>query len=200
MSEAHDWNLTRQILVTGSIPAFKAFFAVHPLNTVRAIGYTWEWGQPQAAFYGVANTQKGLEQGMVDCNLYRTPKLSDAEARETARWQAGYFSHPAGLIGPDPDLGAAWNAEAAKLYALTEAMRPKDPDDAAQYDAYSQAYATFLDTLVTTCCAALASMAQDGLYGGAKDLDFWVGSTDDNGDIVRDRDARIRRMIAHSNA
>jgi hypothetical protein len=57
MSATHDWINTRKLLVAGSIPAFKAFFKVHPINEVCAIGYTWEWGQPDAAFYCVANTQ-----------------------------------------------------------------------------------------------------------------------------------------------
>jgi hypothetical protein len=84
-------------LLAGSIPAFKAFFKVHPLNEVRAIGYTWEWGQPTAAFYCVANTQKDLEKGMIDCNRYLEEKLNDADAREEVRWNAGWFPYPAGL-------------------------------------------------------------------------------------------------------
>jgi hypothetical protein len=195
MSREHDWNRTRQILVEGSVLPFKAFFAAHSLDGVRAIGYTWEWGQPQVAFYGVANTQQGLEQGMIDCNRYRTEKFSDADARKAARWNAGYFSHPAGLVGPDPAFGADWANEAAKLHALTEAMRPADVSDEAQYAAYGQNYEAFLAQLVTTCCEALADIARTGLFGGTTDPDFWVGSTDDNGDIVRDRDARIRTLI-----
>jgi hypothetical protein len=196
MIEAHDWNLTRQFLVAGSIPAFKAFFAVHPLSSVRAIGYTWEWGQSKAAFYGVANTQKGLEQGMVECNRYRPQKLNEAEAREMVRWEAGYFPYPAGLVGPDEEFGAAWAAEASKLHALTEAMRPQDYNNEAQYAVYERRYTAFAENLVTTCCEALAEIARVGLFDGAQDLDYWVGSTDDNGDIVRARDARIRQVIA----
>lgn len=196
MSETHDWNLTRKILIEGSIPAFKAFFALHPLNTVRAIGYTWEWGQPQAAFYCVANTQKGLEQGIIGCNRYRPEKLDDVAARNEARWEAGYFAYPAGLAGPGDDLGAAWSAEANKLHALTESMRPADPNDEAQYVTFEQNYTAFLESLVAVCCEALAAVARHGLFDGAQELDFWVGSTDDHGDIVRDRDARIRQLIA----
>jgi hypothetical protein len=195
VSKSHDWNRTRQILVAGSIPVFTAFFGAHPLRSVRAIGYTWEWGQPQAAFYGVANTQKGFEQGLLDCNRHRTEKFSEAEARNEVRWNAGYFSHPAGLGGPDPEFGPGWASEAAKLHALTEAMRPTDMSDDAQYAAYSQHFEAFLAQLVTTCCEALADIARSGLYDKATDLDFWVGSTDDHGDIVRDRDVRIRQMI-----
>jgi hypothetical protein len=65
-----DWKNTGKLLVAGSIPAFESFFKVHPLGDVRAIGYTWEWGQPHAAFYCVANTQKGFEEGIVSANRY----------------------------------------------------------------------------------------------------------------------------------
>jgi hypothetical protein len=41
----------------------------------------------------------------------------------------------------------------------------------------------------------LAEIAGTGTFNGAADLDFWVGSTDENGDVVRERDARIRKMI-----
>jgi hypothetical protein len=85
---------------------------------------------------------------------------------------------------------------AAKLHALAEATRPQDYDNEAQYAAYEQRYTTFLDNLVTTCCKALAEVALGGLFDGAQELDFWVGSTDDNGQIVRDRGARIRQLIA----
>jgi hypothetical protein len=200
MSETHDWGLTKDTLIAGSISAFKAFFAVHPIETVRAIGYTWEWGQPQAAFYCVANTQRGLEQGMVECNRYRVDKLNEEQARMEVRWSAGYFSHPAGLVGPSEELGTAWTTEANKLYALTESMRPTDPSDDAQYAVYTENYEAFLASLVSVCCEALAEIAKSGLFENAQQMDFWVGSTDDERDCVRDRDTRVRQLIARGNA
>jgi hypothetical protein len=195
MSTTHDWTNTQKLLVAGSIPAFTSFFKVHPITEVRAIGYTWEWGQPTAAFYCVANTQKGLENGMIECNRYLEEKLNDAEALEEVRWNAGWFPYPAGLTGPNEELGAAWEAEAKTLHALTEAMRPADPSNEAQYAEYSQNYRAFLASLETTCCEALAEIAGTGTFDGATDLDFWVGSTDENGDVVRQRNALIRKMI-----
>jgi hypothetical protein len=65
----HDWQQTRQLLIAGSVPAIEAFFAVHPLSELRAIGYTWEWGQSAAAFYLVANTAAGLAQGLIGCRI-----------------------------------------------------------------------------------------------------------------------------------
>jgi hypothetical protein len=195
MTNTHDWTRTRAHLVAGSTPAFSAFFAVHPLSTVRAIGYSWEWGQPQAAFHCVANTQAGLEQGMIDCNLYRPVKLTEHQARTEVRWNAGYFSHPAGLISPPDELSDAWAAEANRLHALVEAMRPQDYSNAAQYAAYEQNYTAFLESLVTACCEALAEMARSGVFKGVQNLDYWVGSTDEHGDAVRNCDARIRTMI-----
>jgi hypothetical protein len=192
----HDWSNTRKLLVAGSIPAFQAFFKVNPLRDVRAIGYTWEWGQPQAAFYAVVNTQKGLEEGMISANRYAEPKLTPEQARETVRWEAGYFPFPAGLTGPDDELGAAWEAEADRLHGLTEKMGAIDTSNEEQCAKYSKDIEAFLAELVTVCCGALADIAKTGLLGDCKNLDFWVGSTDDNGDIVRDRDARIRKMIA----
>jgi hypothetical protein len=107
---------------------------------MRAIGYTWEWGQPTAAFYCVTNTQKGLEKGMVDCNRYLIDKLNEAEARQEVHWSAGWFPYPAGLTGPNDELGAAWEAEAKTLHAITEAMNPADPSNEAQYAEYSRNY------------------------------------------------------------
>jgi hypothetical protein len=192
----HDWNSTQRLLVEGSIPAFEAFFKVHSLSDVRAIGYTWEWGQSRAAFYAVANTKEGLEKGMISANIYAEPKLNPDQAREKVRWEAGYFPFPAGLTGPNDELGAAWVAEADRLHDLTEKMGAIDTSNEEQFAKYSRDYETFLAELVTVCCGALADIAKTGLFGDCKNLDFWVGSTDDNGDIVRDRDARIRKLIA----
>jgi hypothetical protein len=192
----YEWHNTRRLLVEGSIPAFEAFFKVHPLSAVRAIGYTWEWGQPQAAFYAVANTQKGLEEGMISANRYVETKLTPEQAREKVRWEAGYFPFPAGLTGPNDELGAAWEAEADRLHDFTEKMGAIDTSNEEQYAKYSRDYEAFLAELVTVCCGALADIAKTGLLGDCKNLDFWVGSTDENGDIVRDRDLRIRKMIA----
>jgi hypothetical protein len=193
----HDWSHTRKLLIAGSIPAFQAFFKVHPRETVRALGYTWEWGQSQAAFYAVANTQAGIDAALQTVNRYRTEPLNAAEALETIRWDAGYFPFPGGLTGPNDELGQAWEAEATRLYDITEKMRPSDYNDEEQFALYSRTYKVFLADLVTTCCEALAEIARSGLLGDVSTLDFWVGSTDDNGDIVRDRDVRVRQMITN---
>jgi hypothetical protein len=187
----HDWQQTRQLLIAGSVPAIEAFFAVHPLSELRAIGYTWEWGQSAAAFYLVANTAAGLAQGLIDARRYNP----EADV-ELIRWDAGYFPYPAGLTGPDDEMGVAWEAEADRLYAMTQNMMAIDTNDAAQYALYSQNYEQFLRDLVQTCCEALAKMAVNGLFGDFASVDFWVGSTDENGDIVKSRNARIRQMIA----
>jgi hypothetical protein len=79
----HDWSNTRKLLVAGSIPDFEAFFKVHPLSDVLAIGYTWECRQLQAAFYAVANTLNGLEKGMISANIYAEPKLTPDQARKS---------------------------------------------------------------------------------------------------------------------
>jgi hypothetical protein len=187
----HDWQKTRQLLIAGSVPAIEAFFAVHPLSELRAIGYTWEWGQPQAAFYPVANTAAGLAQGLIDARRYNP----EADV-ELIRWNAGYFPYPAGLTGPADEMGADWEAEADRLHAITENMHPADTNDEAQYALYCQNYEQFLRDLVQTCCEALADMALAGLFGDFSQVDFWVGSTDENGDIVKERNTRIREMIA----
>jgi hypothetical protein len=187
----HDWQKTRQLLLAGSVPAIEAFFTVHPLSELRAIGYTWEWGQPQAAFYLVANTAKGLEQGIIMASRYSLPEDPVAEAR----WDAGYFPYPAGLTGPNDEMGAAWEAEADRLHQMTEAMSPADPSDEAQYALYRQTYQQFLRDLVQTCCEALVEMALTGLFGDFANIYFWVGSTDENGDVVKERDQQIRAMI-----
>jgi hypothetical protein len=192
----HDWAQTCRLLVAGSIPAFKAFFAQHPLETVRALGYTWEWGQPQAAFYLVANTQAGIENALSDVNRHRSLPLNAVEALETIRWDAGYFPYPAGLTGTVDELGPAWEAEAARLYDMTQTMGAIDTSNEEQYALYSRTYEAFLADLVTTCCEALAEIARGGLLGDVAKIDFYVGSTDENGDIVRDRDTRIRQMIS----
>ena len=192
---SHDWQQTKQKLVAGSIPAFKALFREHPLQSIRAIGYTWEWGQPQAAFYCVANTQAGLERALIDVNRYRPEPLSAAGALETVRWDAGYFPFPGGLVGPNDELGVEWEAEADRLHAMTEAMMAVDTNDDVAYAEYSRNYEAFLASLVTVCCKALAEIAAAGHLGDYLDIDFWVGSTDENGDIVKSRDARIRQLI-----
>jgi hypothetical protein len=186
----HDWQKTRQLLIAGSVPAIEAFFVVHPLSELRAIGYTWEWGQPQAAFYPVANTAAGLAQGLIDARRYNP----EADV-ELIRWNAGYFPYPAGLTGPADEMGAAWEVEADRLYAITENMNPTDSSDEAQYALYCQNYGQFRRDLVQTCCEALAEMAAMGLFGDFASVDFWVGSTDENGDVVKERDAQIRQMI-----
>jgi hypothetical protein len=195
----HDWTNTRRLLIAGSITAFKAFFVIHPLETVRALGYTWEWGQPQAAFYAVANTQAGIERALLDINRYRGDEpLNTAEALEEIRWNAGYFPFPAGLTGPNDEMGGEWDREAAKLHALTEAIRPDDPNNEEHYAAFERNYEAFLALQVTACCEALAEIASGGYLGDFARIDFWVGSTDDNGDIVKDRNTRIRQMIAEN--
>jgi hypothetical protein len=193
---SHDWVKTRKLLIAGSIPAFEAFFKVHPLETVRALGYTWEWGQPTAAFYAVANTEAGTEKALTEVNRYRTEPLNAAEALETIRWDAGYFPFPGGLTGPNDELGQAWEAEAARIHAITEKMRPLDYNDEKQFALFSHNYEAFLSNLVTICCEALAEIARSGILGDYQQIDFWVGSTDHNGDIVRDRNTRIRQMIS----
>jgi hypothetical protein len=65
-----------------------------------------------------------------------------------------------------------------------------------QYAAYTQNSKQFDRDLVQTCCEALADMALTGLFGDFSQVDFWVGSTDENGDIVKARNTRIREMIA----
>jgi hypothetical protein len=153
-------------------------------------------GQPQAAFYCVANTQKGLEDGIVSANRYVETKFTPEQAREKVRWEAGYFSFAAGLTGPNDELGAAWEAEADRLHDMTEKMGAIDTSNEEQFAKYSRDYETFLAELVTVCCGALVDISMAGMFGDFKNLDFWVGSTDENGDIVRNRDARIRKMIA----
>jgi hypothetical protein len=144
----------------------------------------------------VANTQKGLEKGMISANIYAEPKLNSEQACEKVRWEAGYFPFPAGLTGPNDELGSAWEAEADRLHDLTEKMGAIDTSNEEQHAKYSRDYEAFLAELVTVCCRALADIAKTGLFGDFKNLDFWVGSTDENGDIVRERDARIRKLIA----
>jgi hypothetical protein len=122
--------------------------------------------------------------------------LTPEEAREKVRWSAGYFAFPGGLIGPDDELGAAWQAEARKLHDLVEKMMAIDFSNEAQYEKYCRDYEAFLAELVVVCCGALADIAKTGLFGDCKNIDLWVGSTNDSGDIVRDRDSRIRQMIA----
>jgi hypothetical protein len=193
---SHDWANTRKLLIAGSIPAFEAFFKVHPRETVRALGYTWEWGQPRAAFYAVANTQAGIDAALQTVNRYRTAPLNAAEALETIRWDAGYFPFPGGLTGPNDELGQAWETEATRLYDITEKMRPSDYNNEEQFALYSRTYEAFLAELVTTCSEALAEIASRGILGDYKQIDFWVGSTDENGYNVKDRNTRIRQMIS----
>jgi hypothetical protein len=81
----HDWANTRALLVAGSITAFETFFKAHPIREVRAIGYTWEWGQAQAAFYCVANTEDGPAQGIVNCNHHHEQRLNVVEAYTKVR-------------------------------------------------------------------------------------------------------------------
>ncbi len=45
-------------------------------------------------------------------------------------------------------------------------------------------------------CEALARMAHSGLFGDFSRLDFWVGSTDESGEVVRQRDAHIRQLVS----
>jgi hypothetical protein len=192
----HDWNKTRNLLVAGSIPAFNAFFKVYPLETIRALGYTWEWGQPDAAFYMVANTQAGIDRALPDINRYgQDDPLTPEQGLDEIRWNAGYFPFPAGLTGPNDEMGKAWEKEADALHALTEAMRPADYNNAEQYALYAKNYEAFHASLVITCCEALAEMAKTGLFGNFEKIDFWVGCTDDNGVIVRDRNIVIRKII-----
>jgi hypothetical protein len=75
-------------------------------------------------------------------------------------------------------------------------MMAIDTSDEVQYAAYTQNYEQFFRDLVQTCCEALADMALTGLFGDFAQVDFWVGSTDENGDIVKERNTRIRAMIA----
>jgi hypothetical protein len=99
------------------------------------------------------------------------------------------------LVSPADELGTQWEQEANKLYALNQQMMAIDTSSEAQYAEYSANYEAFLAELVTTCCEALAQIAQTGFFAGAQDLDFYVGLTDESGDSVCNRDARIRRMI-----
>jgi hypothetical protein len=93
-------------------------------------------------------------------------------------------------------LGPVWEAEAARLYDMTQTMGAIDTSNEEQYALYSRTYEAFLADLVTTCCEALAEIARGGLLGDVTKIDFYVGSTDENGDFVRDRDTRIRQMIS----
>jgi hypothetical protein len=132
-------------------------------------------------------------------NRYRQPQLNAADALELMRWSAGYFPegapggrefpYPAGLTGPDDEMGSAWEAEVAALHALTESVRCTDTSDDAAYDALLQA-------LVETCCASLIEIAQIGLIGDYQKIDLYVGSTDEHGDVVRDRNAAIKQRLA----
>jgi hypothetical protein len=91
----------------------------------------------------------------------------------------------------------AWAAEADKLYALTLSMAENvDTSDDVQYAAYSRRHEAFLEMLVQTCSEALCELAKSGLFHEFQDVVFYVGSTDESGDIIRERDAIIRRMIA----
>jgi hypothetical protein len=190
-------NLTRikDLLVAGSLLAFKSFFNIHPIETVRAIGYTWEWGQGRACFYAVANTQKGLEAALADADRYEPVPLTPEQAMMKVRWNAGYFPFPAGLTGPNDEMGADWEAEAARLYEMTVKMSDVDTNDEAAYAEYGRQYDAFLADLVTTCCEALAQLSRAGVFDGATDLDFYVGSTDEYGQIVKERDGRVRGII-----
>jgi hypothetical protein len=69
-------------------------------------------------------------------------------------------------------------------------------NDAIAYEQSGIAYEGFLADLVTACCGALVDIAATGLFGDYTAIDFWVGSTDENGDIVRDRNVRVREMIS----
>jgi hypothetical protein len=193
----HNWTKTKDLLVAGSTLAFKAFFAVHPIETVRAIGYTWEWGQGQACFYSVANTQKGLEAALADANRYEPVALTPEQAMMKVRWNAGYFPFPAGLTGPNDEMGADWEAEAARLYDLTVKMSDFDTSDEAAYADYGRQYDAFLAELVAICCEALIELSNQGVFSGATQLDFYVGSTDEYGDIIISRDGNVRSQITN---
>jgi hypothetical protein len=192
----HNWTQTKNLLVAGSTLAFKSFFKVHPVETVRAIGYTWEWGQGQACFYAVANTQKGLEAALADADRYEPVPLTSEQAMMKVRWNAGYFPFPAGLTGPNDEMGADWEAEAGRLYELTVKMSDVDTSDEVAYAEYGHRYDAFLASLVTTCCEALAELSNQGVFSGASQLDFYVGSTDEYGEIIVRRDAIVRSQIA----
>lgn len=191
----HNWSRTKDLLVAGSKLAFKAFFAIHPIETVRSIGYTWEWGQSSACFYAVANTQKGLDASLADADRYEPAPLAPEQALMKIRWNAGYFPFPAGLTGPNDEMGADWEPEAARLYDLTVTMSDIDTDDAVAYAEYSRQYDDFLAQLVSVCCEALAQLSRDHVFEGATNLDFYVGSTDEYGQIVQERDGRVRRLL-----
>jgi hypothetical protein len=190
-----NWTQTKDLLVVGSMLAFKPFFKVHPIETVRSIGYTWEWGQGRACFYAVANTQKGLANALADANRYEPVPLTSEQAMMKVRWNAGYFPFPAGLTGPNDEMGAEWEAEAARLYDVTVEMGNVDTSDEVAYAEYGRQHDAFLAELVTTCCETLAQLARDNMFDGTTDLDFYVGSTDESGDVVKERDQRVRGLI-----
>jgi hypothetical protein len=133
---------------------------------------------------------------MLSQNSHRTRREKARLEAGYFPFPAGYFPFPAGFTGLNDELGAAWEAEADRLRDLTEKMGAIDTSNEEQYTKYQKDIEAFLAELVTVCCGALADIAKTGLFGDCKNLDFWVGSTDDNGDIVRDRDLRIRNLIA----
>jgi hypothetical protein len=196
----YDWTHTKARLITGTKSALQMFFASpqainHPARSLRAIGYTWEWGQPQPAFYVIANTAAGLAKGIADTAKYY-PEDTLEEVRNRVRWDAGYFPFPAGLTGPSDELGDAWTQEANQMHAFVESLRAKDNSDEAQYAQYCENYERFSAELVDTCCAALVDLTLAGQFADCPDIDFWVGSTDEKGEVVRARDLRIREMLA----
>jgi hypothetical protein len=166
-----NWAHNQSILIAATATAVREFLSERGINDLCAVGYEFEFGQPEPSFFLCANTLR-----------YRGQSSAGGSGDDDARWNSGEYEFPAGLLDPQDELGPDWNRVMVDLHRLTE-----HGEEETLLDAYNG--------LVHICCQTLAELARDGLFGDWTEIDFNVSSVDDSVRTVKQRDRLIRRLI-----
>ena len=171
-----DWQKIERVLVDSSEPAIKAFFELHPRESVSAIGYVFELWNCYPSFDLVANTRDYYQRSITE---YRRKWPDSDTTDDEFRWNSGNFQYPACLIIGN-ELGPEWESESERLHAL-----------AAVEEHFDEVHTG----IVRICTGSLVALAQRGVFGDFNTIDFIVQEYDDRWSTVKERDLTIHRLL-----
>jgi len=168
-----DWIHPAAVLLQGSRSAFRDFFAVHPIDQICAVGFVIELGSEGTYMEPCADTRAHRKVVWKDYSL-KYPHMT----KDEMRWNSGEYEFPAGLLRHD-ELGPAW-AQVA---------------EALQRTAGGGASEEVCRGLISLCCDTIVTLSAEGAFGNWADLDFNVAEVEEPTDVVKERDAAIRRRL-----
>lgn len=176
-----DWQHITEMLLEESEPFVRALLGKtsEEGETLAAIGYTFEFGSGQLCFEMCANTASNAKESLAQY-LAESPDASTDECR----WNSGDYDYPGAVQEEFGDWSPAWWDELSQLDQLSA-------DEGQSKIIHAR--------MADICCEVLAELATRGIFEDWSVIDFNVAALLDDVELVKQRDAQIKGLIA-SNA